>query len=659
LRGGSADLSFTVSADKLGNVFIAGRTSRSSDNQPGIGGPIVGAEDDAYIAKYDASGNLRWARKIATTETDQAWSVSADGLGSVYVTGDTGGNLGAPNGGSADAFLGKYDAAGNVLWIQQLGGSGFDYAEGVFSDKFGNAYVVGETEGSLGGPNAGGYDAFVAKYDPAGNQLWFNQFGTATTDYALSVSGDALGNIFTAGVTDGSLGGPNAGKFDTFVRKYDSAGNVLWTRQLGSSAEEGYSWFARIGVSADGAGDVFLSGATTGNLGGPNAGGPYRVDPFLAKLDDAGNLLWIKQFGTSTDDEASGVSADGLGNIYVSGSTVCLGPTCTVQDYDAFIAKFHDDGPVSSPGDFNADGSVNAADYVVWRNGLGTAFTQADYDVWRAHFGQTAGSAGATAGLASSANLPVPEPTTAAVALFALALLLCVSRAHHAGLPGWKPVCKPERTTERIPRPHRARLGEAMFLQRHKKHRSTQTSCEGAQLAVSSTSGFETAVHGASSCGANPHLQLQDGSYAVSPISGHNTKCDSQRAVFNLRRSRALALADAAVAEAPQRNLWLQFRGIALYRLGQYQAAISALQKAATPSGTNDVVEVLFIAMSHWQLGNQNEAKQWYAKVANQSGANHLDRTSVYDIFAAPKADVIVEARELLDIHAISTAEKE
>jgi hypothetical protein len=173
---------------------------------------IIGAEQEGFIAKYDASGNLHWARQIGTIAGDVAWSVSADGQGSVFVAGETFGNLGALNGGSADAFLGKYDAAGNVLWIQQLGGSGFDYAEGVFSDKFGNAYVVGETEGSLGGPNAGGYDAFVAKYDPAGNQLWFNQFGTATTDYALSVSGDALGNIFTGGVTDGSLGGTKRGQ---------------------------------------------------------------------------------------------------------------------------------------------------------------------------------------------------------------------------------------------------------------------------------------------------------------------------------------------------------------------------------------------------------------------------------------------------------------
>jgi hypothetical protein len=75
------------------------------------------------------------------------------------------------------------------------------------------------------------------------------------------------------------------------------------------------------------------------------------------------------------------------------------------------------------PGDFNEDGSVNAADYVVWRKGLGTTHTQSDYAVWRANFG--AGSAGVGAGSgttgyplgASAAPLSaaVPEPATPAL----------------------------------------------------------------------------------------------------------------------------------------------------------------------------------------------------------------------------------------------------
>jgi hypothetical protein len=71
-------------------------------------------------------------------------------------------------------------------------------------------------------------------------------------------------------------------------------------------------------------------------------------------------------------------------------------------------------------GDFNQNGTVDAADYVVWRNGLGTTYVQADYNVWRAHFGQTAGS-GADAHVDA-----VPEPST--LVLTALALTALVRR---------------------------------------------------------------------------------------------------------------------------------------------------------------------------------------------------------------------------------------
>jgi hypothetical protein len=64
------------------------------------------------------------------------------------------------------------------------------------------------------------------------------------------------------------------------------------------------------------------------------------------------------------------------------------------------------------PGDFNHDNVVNAADYIAWRNDLGTTYIPYDYDIWRAHFGQTAGS---------GSNFPletaVPEPKTLALLL--------------------------------------------------------------------------------------------------------------------------------------------------------------------------------------------------------------------------------------------------
>jgi hypothetical protein len=75
------------------------------------------------------------------------------------------------------------------------------------------------------------------------------------------------------------------------------------------------------------------------------------------------------------------------------------------------------------PGDFNHDNTVDAADYVVWRKGLGTTYTQTDYDTWRANFG-------ATLGTGSSSTLPLPpSPFDNAIAEPSCLLLVAIAGA--------------------------------------------------------------------------------------------------------------------------------------------------------------------------------------------------------------------------------------
>jgi hypothetical protein len=85
------------------------------------------------------------------------------------------------------------------------------------------------------------------------------------------------------------------------------------------------------------------------------------------------------------------------------------------------------------PGDFNHDGTVDAADYVVWRNGLGTIYTQNDYNNWRTNFGQMASSGSARHGHRDSGpgasveplSATVPEPANFALGVAGL-IFVCV-----------------------------------------------------------------------------------------------------------------------------------------------------------------------------------------------------------------------------------------
>ena len=107
--------------------------------------------------------SIEWVRQLGTSAYDESRAVSADGLGNVYISGVTSGSLGGPNAGSNDAFVSKYDASGNFQWTQQLGTSSSEVSFGVSADGLGNIYFSGYTQGSLGGPNAGDSDAFVVK----------------------------------------------------------------------------------------------------------------------------------------------------------------------------------------------------------------------------------------------------------------------------------------------------------------------------------------------------------------------------------------------------------------------------------------------------------------------------------------------------------------
>ena len=289
-----------------------------------MSGQASAGDKDAFVRKYDASGVELWTKQFGSPESDRALGVAVDATGNVYVAGKTWGALpGQVDAGPADAFLRKYGAGGDEVWTRQFGSSEPDSASGVAVDGEGNVYVAGWTGGALPDQVSGGReDAFLRKYAPGGTELWTRQLGYPdSSDGASSVAVDVEGNVYIAGYTDRA----DRGDRNAFLRKYDSAGEVLWSR-IG----ETFNWASSVVV--DGEANVYVVGST--------AGGKVMGDALLRKYSSTGEELWTRQFGSPQDDSGIGVALNREGHVYVAGYTQGAMPGQTYSGMrDGFVVQ--------------------------------------------------------------------------------------------------------------------------------------------------------------------------------------------------------------------------------------------------------------------------------------------------------------------------------
>jgi hypothetical protein len=229
--------------------------------------------------------------------------------------------------------------AQNRLWIRQFGGFQDQVAYDVLRDDAGGAWLTGSAEGTFLGPSFGFDDAYLAKCDDAGNLLWGVKFGSSGIDSGYRLLATGDGGVFVAGIAGGNLGGPPAGGFDIWLARCDNSGNRLWIRQFGSTTYNSV-W----SMCPDDSGGAYLAGDTYGNLAGPNAG---AFDAWVTRYDGEGNQLWARQFGTPSIDNASGgLVPDGSGGVFLGGTT--SGDLFGTQAgySDAWLARFDAQGQV-------------------------------------------------------------------------------------------------------------------------------------------------------------------------------------------------------------------------------------------------------------------------------------------------------------------------
>ncbi len=236
------DCALSIAVDLFQNIYITGDFGSNTMNFGSITLTNAG-EDNIFTVKYDANGTVIWAKSAGGSNIDLGVSILADNSGNVYMTGlfsstsITLGNITLTNTGGMDVFILKYDASGNVLWAKSAGGTGDDRTQSVTLDAWGNPFLTGSFNSSKITfdtdtlTSAGGSDIFLVKYDANGNALWAKSAGGPSDDGGFSVAVDASGNDYLTGyfdsptITFGSDTLLNAGSENMFLVK-SGIGNV-------------------------------------------------------------------------------------------------------------------------------------------------------------------------------------------------------------------------------------------------------------------------------------------------------------------------------------------------------------------------------------------------------------------------------------------------
>jgi hypothetical protein len=173
----------------------------------------------------------------------------------------------------------------------------------------------------------GSQDAVLLKYDSAGNLVYTRTLGAGTTASGLSLAVSGTGQVAIAGGVTGDLNLGDSGvdptQSDSFVSLYDASGNELWTQRQGADQAD-----QATAVAFDGNGNVYVAGQTTGSIGGGHAVGGQ--DGYLRAYSAAGNVLSTQQFGSAADDSVAGIVVNGT-QVLVAGQD---GASAMVRSFD-------------------------------------------------------------------------------------------------------------------------------------------------------------------------------------------------------------------------------------------------------------------------------------------------------------------------------------
>ncbi len=347
-----------ITYDASGNIYVIGDFRGKADFDPGPktfflqsscpcdeSDPLI---PDVFFAKYSKNGAFIWAKKIGGSGYDYGRAIGIDSVGNVYITGSFESTADFDPGtavknlisfGGKDIYLAKYNANGDYVWAENIGGVGFDEsnalsvnAAGVvtIAGYFGNVVDFDPLSTTTSFDAGGSSDPFFAKYNTNGNLIWAKDIAGSGESSAQNIFIDAAGFIYVTGNFFGTADfNTGAGVFnltgvsakDAFYTKYNSTGDFIWAASVGSSGDQtGQS------IIADKNGNVYATGYFGGTVDFNPGSGVFNLassngffNAYLLKLNKNGAFVWANNIGGNQDDIGFSLALDTAQNVYAAG----------------------------------------------------------------------------------------------------------------------------------------------------------------------------------------------------------------------------------------------------------------------------------------------------------------------------------------------------
>lgn len=330
--GTSDDRAEAIKTTADGGFVITGY-SRSNDEDVTTNNGFY----DQWIVKLDATGNIQWEKSLGFSGSDQAYDIiqtsdggyfttgflditASGGQGSVGRSTATNSNFINPEHGVGEYWCHKLDASGTVIWSRYFGGTNNDRSYSTLETNDQHFIIAGSSESTdfdITNSN-GSYDFWVVKLSNTGDLIWQQSYGGSGIEIGYDIAKTSDGNYIVVGDTRSSDGDVSnlKGAADFWVIKIrDTNGSLMWERTYGGSDFES----ARAITPLQAGGFAIVGSAQSTNA---DVNSNYGQNDFwVIKINDAGNLLWEKNFGGSQLDVAYGIIETTDEKLVVAGNT--------------------------------------------------------------------------------------------------------------------------------------------------------------------------------------------------------------------------------------------------------------------------------------------------------------------------------------------------